>query len=119
MKLRTNVFCVIESSPVYSLQRHERGHLVGYVPPANTLNCRHCGIGLRNYAALFEHSKTMHPTQTGRNVNIPDHQTSSQSALEDSAYILTIYPSDEDKYDLLTFFLQHSSKNRGHSSGEM
>lgn len=46
----------------------------------------------------------MHPIQTGGNANISNNLTTSQNALDDSAHVLTIYPSDEDRYDILTFF---------------
>lgn len=93
-----------------SLQRHERGHLVGYVRPNDTYNCQHCGMGFKDYTTLFNHSKTTHPVQIGGNVNISNHPTVTKSALEDSVHILTIYPSDEDKYDLLTFFFNIRQK---------
>ncbi|CAC5378374.1 unnamed protein product [Mytilus coruscus] len=52
----------------------------------------------------------MHPVQMGGNVNISDHPTVTKSALEDSVHILTIYPSNEDKCDLLTFFFNIRQK---------
>lgn len=88
-----------------SLQRHERGHLVGYVSPDNTYKCQHCGLDCKNYTVLFDHTQNFHPSvQFGGNANVTRHQTSAQSALEDSVHVLTIYPTDDDKYDLLTFF---------------
>ncbi|CAC5399944.1 unnamed protein product [Mytilus coruscus] len=85
---------------VDSLQRHERGHLVGYISHNNTYSCQHCGVGFKDYTTLFDHSKTIHPMQTGGNVNILNHPTSIQSALEDAVHVFTIRPLDEDKYDL-------------------
>ncbi|CAG2242140.1 unnamed protein product [Mytilus edulis] len=61
-------------------------------------------MGFKDYTTLFNHSKTTHPVQIGGNVNLSNHPTVTKSALEDSVHILTIYPSDEDKYDLLTLF---------------
>ncbi|CAC5417052.1 unnamed protein product [Mytilus coruscus] len=96
--------CNRKFTRIDSLKRHERGHLVGYVRPNDTYNCRHCGLGFKDYTTLFGHSKTMHPVQTGGNANISNNRTTSQNALDDSAHVLTIYPSDEDRYDILTFF---------------
>lgn len=96
--------CNRKFTRIDSLKRHERGHLVGYVRPNDTYNCRHCGLGFKDYTTLFDHSKTMHPIQTGGNANISNNLTTSQNALDDSAHVLTIYPSDEDRYDILTFF---------------
>ncbi|VDI72562.1 Hypothetical predicted protein [Mytilus galloprovincialis] len=89
---------------VDSLQRHERGHLVGYISHNNAYSCQHCGVGFKDYTTLFDHSRTIHPIQTGGNVNIPHHPTTIQSALDDAVHVLTIRPLDEDKYDILTFF---------------
>lgn len=89
---------------VDSLQRHERGHLVGYLSHNNAYSCQHCGVGFKDYTTLFDHSRTIHPIQTGGNVNIPHHPTTIQSALDDAVHVLTIRPLDEDKYDILTFF---------------
>ncbi|VDI45058.1 Hypothetical predicted protein [Mytilus galloprovincialis] len=102
--------CNRKFSRLDSLQRHERGHLVGYVRPNDTYNCQHCGMGFKDYTTLFNHSKTTHPVQIGGNVNISNHPTVTKSAFEDSIHILTIYPSDEDKYDLLTFFFNIRQK---------
>jgi len=96
--------CNRKFTRIDSLKRHERGHLVGYVHPNDAYNCQHCGLGFKDYTTLFDHSKTMHPVQIGGNANISNHKTASQSALDDSAHVLTIHPSDEDRYDLLTFF---------------
>lgn len=60
-----------------SLQRHERGHLVEYVPPDNTYKCQHCKFHLT--------------VQFDGNANVTRHQTS----LDDSVHVLTIYPTDD------------------------
>lgn len=96
--------CDRKFNRIDSMQRHERGHLVGYMNRNDTYQCQHCGETFKDYTNLFNHSKTMHPVQVGGNVNIRNHRTSSQSAIDDVVHVSEIYPTDEDKYDLLTFF---------------
>ena len=40
--------CNRKFTRIDSLKRHERGHLVGYVRPNDTYNCRHCGLGFKD-----------------------------------------------------------------------
>jgi gamma-glutamylcysteine synthetase len=63
---------------------------------------------LNNYTTIFEHTRTNHPEQLGGRIII--HPTSTEDYLEDSVNVLNIVPTDENKYDLLTFFasIRHS-----------
>ena len=68
----------------------------------NHHQCQNCGLDLNNYTTLFEHTQTNHTEQLGGRIIICP--TSTENSLEDSVNVLSIVPTNEDKYDLLTFF---------------
>lgn len=56
-----------------------------------------------NYTSLFKHLQTTHrdaiPQWGGGAI-----KSTTESALNGAVHVLTIHPSEEDKYDLLVFF---------------
>lgn len=97
-----------------NLRRHERGHLTGYKKPTNLYKCQHCGLYFSNYITLFKHTQANHPQQQGGGMV---HDTSTSNALDDSVHVLNVFPRDEDKYDLLTFFANIREEIKYHLVG--
>ena len=103
--------CDVKYNREDNLKKHERNHLVGYQTPNNQFKCQHCALDFNNYTTLFHHVNTTHSQQQGGGVV---HQTSTKNALEDSVHVLNIYPVEQDKYDLLTFFTNIRDKIEQH-----
>lgn len=89
-----------------NLKRHEQGHLIGYKNFNGDLNCKECGMKHNDYTSLFNHMKSFHySNQDGGNVaNQSDHTKTTKEAFDKSVNVMKIFPSDLDRYDLLTFY---------------
>lgn len=96
--------CNCKFNRIDNLKRHERGHLTGYKPSNNNFICQDCGFNCNNYSSLFDHCKQLNHFQWGGKGPNIHHKTTVDSALDSAVEVFSIFPTEWDKYDLLTFF---------------
>ena len=101
--------CPITFDNYEDVRRHERGHLSGYKVNTVTLNCSECGFECNGYSQLYHHNIQAHPNVQAGAGNIihnpPVDKVSDRSAIDKRVNQQFIFPNVEDKYDILTFFV--------------
>lgn len=101
-----------------NLKRHERGHVTGYQRLDNSVKCFQCNFQCLNYTSLFDHVRDKHHN-TIANSNQQfggsdiQHRVSTDTALDNAVQVTKLFPTEQDKYDLLTFFYRTKDEIKG------